>query len=126
MSQYVIQTEALCLQYASKRALDNMSLALKRGGIHAVVGSNGAGKSTLFRVLLGFETADSGTSRILDCDSGKLTPSLRGRIGFVNEEHTLPVWMRVDALTAMQRRQYRHRGNLRRRPSLGDASAKHS
>lgn len=107
MSQFVIQTEALSLQYGPKRALDNMSLALERGGIHAVVGSNGAGKSTLFRVLLGFETADSGTARILGCDSGTLTPALRGRIGFVNEEHTLPTWMRVDALTAMQRRQYR-------------------
>ena len=106
MSQYVIQTDALCLQYGRKQALDNMTLALARGGIHAVVGSNGAGKSTLFRVLLGFESADSGSARILGCDSGKLTPELRGRIGFVNEEHTLPGWMRVDELTAMQRRQY--------------------
>jgi ABC-2 type transport system ATP-binding protein len=33
-------------------------------------------------------------------------PEDRGRIGFVNEEHTLPNWMRVSAVTAMQRRQY--------------------
>jgi ABC-2 type transport system ATP-binding protein len=35
-----------------------------------------------------------------------LQPGDRSRIGFVNEEHTLPTWMRVDAVTAMQRRQY--------------------
>lgn len=106
MSNYVIQTDSLCLQYGRKQALDNMTLALPRGGIHAVVGANGAGKSSLFRVLLGFETAERGSARILGCDSRRLTPELRGRIGFVNEEHTLPGWMRVDELTAMQRRQY--------------------
>lgn len=107
MNNFVIQTDALCLDYGRKRALNNMTLALARGGIHAIVGANGAGKSTLFRVLLGFETAGAGNARILGCDSARLTPALRSRIGFVNEEHTLPAWMRVDQLTAMQRRQYR-------------------
>ena len=39
-------------------------------------------------------------------DSQQLTPEIRGRIGFVNEEHTLPGWMRVSQVTAMQRHQY--------------------
>jgi len=106
MTDYLIQTDALTVQYGRKRALDKLTLNVARGGIHAIVGANGAGKSTLFRVLLGFETASAGSARILGCDSGALTPALRGRIGFVNEEHTLPGWMRVDQLTAMQRRQY--------------------
>lgn len=107
MNQFVIQTAALCLDYGRKRALNQLTLNVARGGIHAIVGANGAGKSTLFRVLLGFETPASGSARILGCDSAHLTPALRGRIGFVNEEHTLPAWMRVDQLSAMQRRQYR-------------------
>jgi ABC-2 type transport system ATP-binding protein len=106
MTDFIIETEHLVLQYGRKRALDDMTLAVPRGGIHAIVGANGAGKSTLFRVLLGFETPDAGSARILGCDSARLTPALRGRIGFVNEEHTLPGWMRVDQVTAMQRRQY--------------------
>lgn len=81
MTGYVIQTEGLCLQHKGKRALDNMTLALDAGSIHAVVGANGAGKSSLFRVLLGFETADAGTARILGCDSapGACTHRLRQR-----------------------------------------------
>jgi ABC-2 type transport system ATP-binding protein len=106
MTDYVIQTAALSVQYGRKRALDKLTLNLARGGIHAIVGANGAGKSTLFRVLLGFESATAGSASILGCDSTRLTPALRGRIGFVNEEHTLPGWMRVDQLTTMQRRQY--------------------
>ena len=101
-----IDVNALCVQYGRKRALDHLTLSLPAGGIHALVGANGAGKSTLFRVLLGFETPLSGSARILGCDSAQLTPALRGRIGFVNEEHTLPNWMRVDELVAMQRSQY--------------------
>jgi ABC-2 type transport system ATP-binding protein len=77
-----------------------------RGRIHAIVGATGAGKSTLFRILLGFLAPTAGEARILGTDSQELTTADRGRIGFVNEEHTLPGWMRVDAVTAMQRRQY--------------------
>ena len=104
--EYAIQTEALSLVYQRKLALDNMSLALPRGGIHAVVGANGAGKSSLFRVLLGFESPTAGRAAVLGCDSAALTPELRGRIGFVNEEHTLPGWLRVSEATAMQRKLY--------------------
>jgi ABC-2 type transport system ATP-binding protein len=70
------------------------------------VGANGAGKSTLFRILLGFLPPTAGRARILGRDSQRLTPEDRGRIGFVNEEHTLPGWMRVNAVTDMHRRQY--------------------
>lgn len=106
MNSPVIQTEGLCLQYKRKTALDHLTLSIARGGVHAIVGANGAGKSSLFRVLLGFETPSAGDARLLGCASGKLTPEVRGRVGFVNEEHTLPGWMRVDELAAMQRRQY--------------------
>jgi ABC-2 type transport system ATP-binding protein len=106
MSDYAIDTEDLCLAYRRKPALDHLTLRLPRGGIHAFVGANGAGKSSLFRVLLGFEPAAGGSARVLGHDCRRLTPQLRERIGFVNEEHTLPTWMRVRELTDMQRRQY--------------------
>lgn len=106
MSDYAIDTDGLCLHYRRKLALDHLTLRLPRGGIHAFVGANGAGKSSLFRVLLGFEPASAGSARVLGHDCRRLTPALRERIGFVNEEHTLPAWMRVHELTRMQQRQY--------------------
>ena len=102
----VIETIALTRRYAGTLALDALDLRIPRGGIHAIVGANGAGKSTLFRILLGFLPPSSGCARILGRDSQMLTPGDRGRIGFVNEEHTLPGWMCVAAVTAMQRRLY--------------------
>ena len=102
----VIETVALSKRYGSKLALDHLDLRIPRGRIHAIVGANGAGKSTLFRVLLGFLPPTAGTARILGRDSQQLTPADRSRIGFVNEEHTLPNWLRVSQVGTMQRHQY--------------------
>ncbi|RNF86330.1 ABC transporter ATP-binding protein [Montanilutibacter psychrotolerans] len=105
-SDCIIETVALTKRYGDKLALDHLDLRIPRGRIHAIVGANGAGKSTLFRILLGFLPPTSGQARILGRDSQQLRPDDRGRIGFVNEEHTLPGWMTVSAVIAMQRDQY--------------------
>lgn len=102
----IIETGALTKRYGRKLALDRLDLAIPRGRVHAIVGANGAGKSTLFRILLGFMPPSAGEARILGKDSQQLTPQDRARIGFVNEEHTLPNWMRVSQVVAMQRHQY--------------------
>jgi ABC-2 type transport system ATP-binding protein len=104
---FVIETRGLTKHYGRKTAIDRLDIAIPAGSIHAIVGANGAGKSTLFRILLGFLPATSGEARILGRDSRHLTPADRERIGFVNEEHTLPGWMTVAAVTDMQRHQYR-------------------
>lgn len=105
-SDCVIETEGLSRRYGRKLALDRLDLRVPRGRIHAIVGANGAGKSTLFRILLGFLAPTAGRARILGRESAALTPDDRARIGFVNEEHTLPSWMRVSAIARMRRGEY--------------------
>lgn len=56
VSDYVIETEKLDLCYGRKKALNQLTLRIPRGRIHAVVGANGAGKSSLFRILLGVQS----------------------------------------------------------------------
>ena len=108
-----VETRGLTRLHGRKRALDGLDMALPRGGIHAVVGANGAGKSTLFRLLLGFHKADAGDCFVLGRRADALTPADRGRIGFVNEEHTLPGWARVDTVLAVQRDHYADRWDAR-------------
>jgi ABC-2 type transport system ATP-binding protein len=103
---FVIETQALTLNYGRKKALNNMTLRVPSGRIHAIVGANGAGKSSLFRVLLGFQSPSHGSARVLGCDCENLSEKERARIGFVNEEHSMPLWLRVDEVVAMQRRLY--------------------
>ncbi|MDM4765494.1 ABC transporter ATP-binding protein [Pelomonas sp. SE-A7] len=106
-STWAIETESLSRRYGrGKQALNGLTLRLPRGGIHAIVGANGAGKSTLFRILLGFLSPSSGSASVLGVDCQSLGPAERARIGFVNEEHSLPAWMGVQELIAMQRRLY--------------------
>ena len=57
---------ALALRGVSKRfgavrALDDVSLAVRPGTVHALLGENGAGKSTLMRVAFGLLAPDAGT-----------------------------------------------------------------
>ena len=105
-SEFVIETEKLDLCYGRKKALNQLTLRIPHGRIHAIVGANGAGKSSLFRILLGVQSPNAGRATILGHDCTMLTERERARIGFVNEEHSLPTWLRVDELVAMQRRLY--------------------
>lgn len=102
----VIETESLDLRFGRKHALKQLNLRIPRGRIHAIVGANGAGKSSLFRVLLGVQSPTAGRARILGHDCGHLTERVRARIGFVNEEHAMPPWLRVSDVVHLQRSQY--------------------
>lgn len=59
-SGVLVRLESVAKQYGRVQALSDVSMQLRRGSIHALVGSNGAGKSTLIRLLMGLERPDRG------------------------------------------------------------------
>lgn len=63
-----LQAIGISKRYAGVAALEDVSITLEPGAIHALVGENGAGKSTLSKILSGFETPDAG-SITLDGDT---------------------------------------------------------
>jgi len=63
------------------RALDDVSLDVERGTIHALVGSNGAGKSTLMKILSGALAPDEGSMLFDDAPYAPADPSAAIRAG---------------------------------------------
>lgn len=57
----ILRMENIRKEFPGVVALDNISLDLKEGEIHALLGENGAGKSTLIKVLGGIHQPDQGS-----------------------------------------------------------------
>ncbi|MFV0384347.1 MAG: ABC transporter ATP-binding protein [Paracoccus sp. (in: a-proteobacteria)] len=87
----VLGADRLSKAYGPVQANKDISLALRAGEIHAIVGENGAGKSTLMRMLQGMEAPDSGQV-ILDGAPARLSGpagALARGIGMVHQEFML-------------------------------------
>ena len=57
----LLRMEGICKTFPGVRALDNVSLTVKAGTVHALMGENGAGKSTLMKCLFGVYQKDAGS-----------------------------------------------------------------
>ncbi len=60
----VLRVVDIAKSYGATRALRNVSLRVRPGEVHAVLGENGAGKSTLVKILSGIVRADCGRIEI--------------------------------------------------------------
>ncbi len=63
MSDYIIEMLNITKEFPGIIANDNITLRLRKGEIHALLGENGAGKSTLMSILFGLYQADKGEIR---------------------------------------------------------------
>lgn len=80
---------SLSKSYPGQVALDRVTLELRSGEVHALVGQNGSGKSTLIKVLAGYVRADHGADVFLDgrpVDLWHLDGNIRSRLRFVHQD----------------------------------------
>lgn len=64
MEEYIIEMLNITKEFPGILANDNVTLQLKKGEIHALLGENGAGKSTLMSILFGLYQAEKGEIRM--------------------------------------------------------------
>lgn len=99
MTTYHLHVDELSKQFGQLKANDRVSIKVRRGSIHAVLGENGAGKSTLMSMLYGLQQPDSGTIRLngneVRIDSPRKALSLG--IGMVHQH-----FMLIDPLTVTE------------------------
>src|SRR5512134_930630 len=65
MMEFAMETTDLSKSYGDVRAVDSVSLRVKRGEIYGFLGLNGAGKTTTIRALLGMIRPSAGNVRVL-------------------------------------------------------------
>ena len=92
--------EDLSVRFDNREALKQVSLALPRGSIYALLGRNGAGKSTLVSCLLGQRRPDAGHCFLFGQEAWKGRAQAMLRTGVVPEQPDLPLHMSAAALSA--------------------------
>ncbi|MCX7822840.1 MAG: ATP-binding cassette domain-containing protein [Syntrophobacterales bacterium] len=84
-SSIVVKVWQLSKAYRNHRAIENVSLEIRRGEIFGLIGPDGAGKSTLMKIVAGVLSFDKGTVRVFDIDLNSETSAerIKQRIGFM-------------------------------------------
>jgi ABC-2 type transport system ATP-binding protein len=95
-----LETDALTVSYGRTRVIEDLTLAVPRGSVYALLGRNGAGKSSLLRVLLGQRPPAQGRVRLLGEDPWTRRTRLMARVGVVSEEPDAPPEMTPTQLSA--------------------------
>jgi len=89
----------LTKRYAGLTAVDDFSIKLEKGQIHALIGPNGAGKSTVIGLLTGEVRADVGVINYLDSDISKLPTYRRAQAGIA---HTYQITSIVNEISVLE------------------------
>ncbi len=84
----VLEVEDVTKRFPGVQALDGVTLRVRSGSVHALVGENGAGKSTLVKVLIGIHRRDSGrvTLKGRDVDFVEPRQALRAGVSIIEQE----------------------------------------
>ncbi len=95
-SDFAIEAEGLAKTYRTRwsrqevRAVDGVSLRVRRGSTFGLLGPNGAGKTTFVKMLLSVVHPTRGSARIFGEDAR--VPSARWPIGYLPENHRFPTY----------------------------------
>ena len=97
MSAYALTLQNITQRFPGVVANDDVSLRVRAGSVHALVGENGAGKSTLMRIAYGLQQPDAGRIHVYgdELGNGGTARAIRLGVGMVHQHFMLVPTLRV-------------------------------
>ena len=106
----ILSTEGLTKEFKGFRAVDGVTLRVRRGSVHALIGPNGAGKTTCFNLLTKFLEPTAGSIRYDGRDITGAEPADVAGLGLVRSFQISAVFPRFsvkdNVRIALQRRRH--------------------
>jgi ABC-2 type transport system ATP-binding protein len=84
---YAVEVDNVSKSFGGFKALNGVTLRVRRGEIYGLLGPNGAGKTTLIRHLVGLLKADGGTVTVLD--QGMPNVAVLRNVGYMTQQAAL-------------------------------------
>lgn len=84
MSELLLSTDSLTKRYGHHKAVDQVSIHIRKGAVYGLIGRNGAGKTTLLKMISGLAAPDEGKISLFGF-SGRELVRVRERIGCLIE-----------------------------------------
>ena len=94
----VLDVKELCKYFGGLKAVDNVDIQVRRGGVHALIGPNGSGKTTTLNVLSGLYKATAGKVMLDGTDVTDMPPHLRAAAGLGRTFQNIRLFRSMTAL----------------------------
>jgi branched-chain amino acid transport system permease protein len=94
----VLEVKGLSKHFGGLKAVDDVDIAVRRGGVHALIGPNGSGKTTTLNVLSGLYKATSGTVLLDGTDITNMPPHQRTAAGLGRTFQNIRLFRSMTAL----------------------------
>ncbi len=110
-----IELSGITKIYGKQRALDNVTLNIKHGGVLGLLGPNGAGKSTMMKIITTFIPPTSGSAAVNGFDVRENSIEVRKLVGYLPENNPLYDDMYVREYLEMVLKMYPVKVNVKKR-----------
>jgi branched-chain amino acid transport system permease protein len=94
----VLEVTGLAKYFGGLKAVDGVDIAVRRGGVHALIGPNGSGKTTTLNVLSGLYKATAGKIVLDGTDITNMPPHLRTAAGLGRTFQNIRLFRSMTAL----------------------------
>ncbi|MFH1237298.1 MAG: ABC transporter ATP-binding protein [Candidatus Aenigmatarchaeota archaeon] len=94
--EYAIEASNLTKKFGTLKAVDGLSLSIKKGELFGLLGPNGSGKTTTIKLLTGQLKPLDGDARVMNVDVLKNPIRVKELVGIIPEQETPPSFLTAE------------------------------